>query len=107
MAVHENANRSGSMGSITRRIALAMVIGLTLASAESASAARICGDYNRDEDITAADALGALRAAVEVVECARDLCDFTGDNVITSRDALAILKTAVGTGPEPNCPVAG
>jgi len=64
----------------------------------------LCGDFNGDRELTAADALGALRASVGAVECALAVCDFTGDGDVTSTDALAILRASVGLSADPNCP---
>ncbi|MFN2427197.1 MAG: hypothetical protein ABR587_12205 [Candidatus Binatia bacterium] len=95
------------------KLMLAFAIGFSLAYPGMAAAGIIvppqlgpkCGDYTRDESITATDALGALRAAVGVIECRIDICDYNGDDEITASDALAILRTAVGNGPTAKCPV--
>ena len=55
----------------------------------------VCGDLNRDGEVTAADAVIAL----EIAEGSRPFdapADVDGDGVVTSLDALMILKAAAG-----------
>jgi hypothetical protein len=59
----------------------------------------VCGDLNRDGEVTAADAVIALEIAAGGRPCdAATLAaaDVDGDGVVTSLDALMILKAAAG-----------
>lgn len=86
-------------------VILVTAIPCLFGAGQAGAAVPLCGDFNRSETITSADALGTLRCAVGVIRCRLDVCDFNGDSKVTSRDALAVLRTAVGTGPEPQCPL--
>lgn len=55
-----------------------------------------CGDANRDDKLTAADALAALRTAVGAGQCDVCLCDVDSSGAVFASDALAILRAAVG-----------
>jgi hypothetical protein len=91
----------------TGTFVVTIVMSLAIASPGIARAALVCGDFNNDKAISAADALGTLRTAVELEDCQRAVCDWTGDDLVTSRDALFILRASVGTEDDPRCPVAG
>lgn len=65
--------------------------------------ARLCGDANGDNEISASDALLALRAAVHLDECSPVVCDYNGDGAVKTSDALAILRVSVGEEIEPRC----
>ena len=59
----------------------------------------VCGDLNRDGEVTAADAVIALEIAAGSRPCdAATLAaaDVDGDGVVTSLDTLMILKAAAG-----------
>jgi hypothetical protein len=66
----------------------------------------MCGDVNRDDKITAGDALMVLRGAVGTTNCPLEICDYNGNGTLTAGDALAVLRVAVGQQVEPNCPQA-
>jgi hypothetical protein len=66
----------------------------------------LCGDANRNDSLSASDALHILRAAVgSTNDCPLYLCDFNGDEAVTATDSLAVLRESVGaqTAP-PACP---
>jgi hypothetical protein len=64
----------------------------------------LCGDANRNLDISASDALFALAVSVGFESCDPCICNTNNDATISAVDALAILRTAVGSGPTMNCP---
>ena len=66
--------------------------------------ADLCGDPDRNGQITASDALFALQAAVSIVECAVTQCDADRSGTVNASDALRILYAAVGLPTELICP---
>jgi len=64
----------------------------------------LCGDTNRDLDVTASDALFSLTVAVGLESCDSCICDADGSGGVTAVDALMILKNAVGLGLPTSCP---
>jgi hypothetical protein len=63
-----------------------------------------CGDPNRDDTISASDALFALQAAVSNAECLPEQCDTDNDGTIDASDALRILFRALGLAVDLACP---
>lgn len=66
-----------------------------------------CADFNRDGEVSAADALSNLNAAVGARYCELCVCDVTADGTITAGDSLNVLKSAVGLPVPLDCPVCG
>ncbi|MFN2375713.1 MAG: hypothetical protein ABR538_04200, partial [Candidatus Binatia bacterium] len=64
----------------------------------------LCGDANRDLNVSAPDALFVLRASVGSEECLLCICDANGSGGISVTDALAVLKVAVGLNQPTTCP---
>jgi hypothetical protein len=64
-----------------------------------------CGDYNRDESVSASDALGTLRVAVGLLDGLDCIVDTNGSDDITSSDALLILRDSVGQNVPFHCPL--
>ena len=63
----------------------------------------LCGDANRDDTITAVDALVTLSSGVGIGYCSRLLCDADGNGSTDASDALLILRAAIGTISPPSC----
>jgi hypothetical protein len=63
-----------------------------------------CGDSNRNQSLSASDALFALKAAVGTTTCPLWLCDYDGSALVSASDALAILRSSVGQSVPPACP---
>lgn len=63
----------------------------------------LCGDANRDLNVSAPDALFVLRASVGSEQCLLCICDTNGSGGISVSDALAVLRIAVGLAQETAC----
>jgi len=66
--------------------------------------ADLCGDPNRDGNVTASDARFALMASVANAECPVTQCDADRDGNVKGTDALRILRAAVELPSELLCP---
>lgn len=64
----------------------------------------VCGDTDRNLDVTASDALFELAVAVGIESCDLCICDTDNSGGVTAVDALTILKNAVGLTVATSCP---
>ena len=58
-------------------------------------AAPVCGDVDRNGQVTTSDALGVLRAASGIQPCLPCICDANESGSLTAMDALMTLRSAV------------
>jgi hypothetical protein len=65
----------------------------------------LCGDHNRDTEVSASDALATLRVSVGAMDGLDCVINANGSGGITSSDALLILRDSVGQDVAFDCPL--